>query len=194
MNWKTHIEKLKSKLSRFAYALYELKVSTDKKTAITAYYAYAHSWLNYGLILWGNGTNIEDLLIKQKKLIRIIVNINNTDSRKPYLVQLKILTIISMYILELCKFVRKNPNIFKDTKPNRVYGPRMNQKNQLAQPKSRINMYKNSPYVNAIKVYNHLPNEIRGESNTNKFINKIKTLLIEKCYYNLTEYYNDKFT
>jgi hypothetical protein len=46
------------RINRFTYALLELKLNTDQKTVITAYYAYAHSWLSYGIILWGNSTSM----------------------------------------------------------------------------------------------------------------------------------------
>lgn len=193
LNWKNHIEKIKSKLSRFAYALYELKLSTDQKTAISAYYAYANSWLTYGLILWGNSTNANELFIIQKKLIRILVNITRTDTCRPHFIKLKILTLTSMYILELCKFIHKNPVIFENAKECRLYAPRTNQENRLALPKIRIQMYKESPYVSAIRIFNKLPNALRKEKNTKTFVLKVKDMLIKKCYYNLEEYFNDTF-
>jgi hypothetical protein len=50
INWKNHINKISTKLSRFTYALYELKKTTNRQTALNAYYAYAHAWLQYGII------------------------------------------------------------------------------------------------------------------------------------------------
>lgn len=35
--------------------MYYVKKTTDIETAVTTYYACAHSWLNYGIITWGNG-------------------------------------------------------------------------------------------------------------------------------------------
>lgn len=191
LNWKIHTEKVKSKLSRFTYALYHLKLSTDKKTALAAYYAYAHAWLTYGLILWGNSTDINDVFILQKKCIRILVNIDNMDSCRPHFAQLGILTLTCMYILDMCKFVRKNQDLFKIKKKSK-YTPRTNNQNKFAIPGSRVAMHGSSPYVSAIKIFNNLPNELRGEQNTNKFNKKLKELLSIKTYYNLSEFYNDK--
>ncbi|KAF9806627.1 hypothetical protein SFRURICE_012164 [Spodoptera frugiperda] len=106
INWKSHILKLKSKISKFSYALYEIKKTTDLKTALTMYYAYAHAWFTYGIILWGNSTDAQ-------KLIRIITNIEQTDSCKPHFTRHKILTLVNIYILELCKLVRKYPDFYK---------------------------------------------------------------------------------
>jgi hypothetical protein len=39
LNWKAHINKIKSKISKFIYALSVFKVNTHSKCALTAYYA-----------------------------------------------------------------------------------------------------------------------------------------------------------
>lgn len=56
ITWKTHINNPKAKISKFSYALREVKKTTDIQTALTMYYAYANAWLSYGIILWGNST------------------------------------------------------------------------------------------------------------------------------------------
>ncbi|XP_052750401.1 uncharacterized protein LOC128200581 [Galleria mellonella] len=52
INWKAHVQSVATKLSRFTYALHQLKISSDTKTAMCAYYAYAHSLLQYGILMW----------------------------------------------------------------------------------------------------------------------------------------------
>ncbi|KAF9804418.1 hypothetical protein SFRURICE_014338 [Spodoptera frugiperda] len=83
INWKTHIEHIKSKLSKFTYALFQIKCSTNVETALSAYFAYAYSWLRYGIMLWGDSVNIHDLFILQKKCVRIIAHINNKIAAGP---------------------------------------------------------------------------------------------------------------
>lgn len=191
LNWKNHIERIKAKLSRFTYALFNLKLNTDKKTAITAYYAYAHSWLSYGIILWGNSTSVDDIFILQKKCIRIIMNIDIMDTCRPHFKKLEILTVTSLYILEICKFVKNNPDIFDASLYNRLHTPRIHNKNKYKLPSSRMAMFNASPYYSAIKIFNNLPTELRMEKNTKIFLKKLKIMLIEKCYYNLGEYFNN---
>lgn len=108
LNWKSHIQKLKSKLSSFAYALREVKITTDIQTSLTIYYAYAYAWFSYGVIMWGNSTDAPSLFILQKKLIRIIFNLHNTDSCKPYFVEHKILTLPCIYIYWKCANLFEN--------------------------------------------------------------------------------------
>lgn len=95
VNWKPHIEKVGKKLSKFTYALFELKKCTDLKTATSAYYAYAYAWLSYGIILWGNSTEVNQLFVLQKRCVRTLVNITDTESCRPHFIKQKILTLTS---------------------------------------------------------------------------------------------------
>lgn len=108
INWKTHISTLKTKLSQFVYALCFIKRNTGKECALSAYYAYAHSWVSYGIILWGNSVEANDVFIMQKKYLRIIVNIQQLDSCKLHFQKNKILTLPSIYISEIATYVKKN--------------------------------------------------------------------------------------
>lgn len=184
---KSHIKKIRAKLSSFAYALREIKKSTDLHTALVTYYAYAHAWLNYGIILWGNSTDAQTLFTAQKKLIRILVNIANTDSCKPHFQKNKILTVPSMYILELCKFVRKYPDYFTQQDDHQsTYSLR--HRNKLKLPPSYLKIHSHGTYAMSVKIFNKLPNEIKSLTKTNKFINSVKQFLINNCYYTINEY------
>uniref|UniRef100_A0A2H1WLJ1 SFRICE_040571 n=1 Tax=Spodoptera frugiperda TaxID=7108 RepID=A0A2H1WLJ1_SPOFR len=93
INWKAHIQKTHSKIAKFSYALREIKKTTNLQTALTTYYAYAYAWLSYGVTLWGYSTDAQTLFTQQKKLIRILGNIEQTDSCKPFFQKQNILTL-----------------------------------------------------------------------------------------------------
>lgn len=57
----------------YTHYMYSLKSNTDIKTAMSVYYAYAFAWLKYGIILWGNSTDANDLFIMLKKFVRILI-------------------------------------------------------------------------------------------------------------------------
>jgi hypothetical protein len=99
LNWKQHLQKISNKMSSFIYALYHLKRVTDFKSALAAYYAYAHSVLSYGIVLWGNSCDLNKLFIIQKKCVRILTNIDQMESCRPHFIKHKILTLVSIYIL-----------------------------------------------------------------------------------------------
>lgn len=189
MNWKCHVEKLSKRLSSFIYALRHLKRATDLKTALTAYYAYAYSRISYGLIIWGNTTDIDKIFILQKKCIRILVNIDQMESCRPHFTKLKILTVTSMYILESCKFVRAHPNLYSLVPTSEI---KRNERNlyKLKMPFSKLKLIKNSPHYMTINIYNHLPNDIKKYDTPKLFIKKLKSFLIYNCFYSMNEYFN----
>lgn len=188
VNWKEHVNTIRTKLSKFTYALYELKKVTDIKTAICAYYAYAHSILQYGIVLWGGASDTIQLFRAQKKCIRIIVNISQTDSCRPHFIKYKILTLTCIYILEVSAFVKKNLHLF--TQQSRAQNLRP--QNRLGMPTSKLKMVKCGPYSMAVKIYNHIPQEIKDEQHFNKFKYRLKQLLIKKAYYCLNEFLIEK--
>lgn len=191
INWKSHILKTKSKLSKFLYAFREVKKTTNLQTALVTYYAYAYAWLSYGIIMWGYSTDALTLFTVQKKLIRILVNIQQTDSCKPHFINLNILTLPSIYILEICKFAHKHKDFY--TKREDIQSRyTLRHKTRLNIPTSRLKIHSTSPLVMSIKVYNMLPEAIREEKKLHLFTNKLKKLLIRKCYYSVDEYLNDK--
>lgn len=190
VNWKTHVQNLKSKLSRFTYALNELKKGTNLQTAITAYYAYAHSLLRYGVLLWGNSTDANDVFILQKRCIRILMNIDNTVSCRQHFIEQKILTLTSIYILETCIFVRNNTHFFRRVKDNHTRLLNTRHRERLAPPQSRLVLHSNGPHVMCVKIYNNIPIDIKNEHNYIKFNKQLKSYLTTKCFYSLKEFFD----
>lgn len=189
INWKTHIEHIKSKLSKFTYALFQINHSTNTQTALTAYYAYAYSWLRYGVMLWGNSVNMSELFLLQKKCVRILAQIDNTQSCKPYFIKLNILTLPSIYILDICIFVFKNNNTF--TTKKEIHSINTRNRDKLHLPLSRIKMLNESPYYMAVKIFNKLPNIIKKEKILILFTKRLRFYLIKKCYYTIAEFMDD---
>lgn len=189
VNWKNHIQKIHMKLSRFCYALREIKESTDFSSALAMYYAYAYAWLSYGVTLWGNSVDAPRLFTMQKKLIRIIFNLKQTDSCRPFFQKHKLLTLPSIYILELCKFVRKYNHFFN--RREQMNQKNLRHKNRLHLPYSRLKLHSSSPYIMAIKVYNKLPKSLTNEPKDSIFFKKLKLMLINKSYYTLLDYLSD---
>jgi hypothetical protein len=192
LNWKNHVQNICNRLSRFIYALNELKRTTDTSTAKIAYNAYAQAWLRYGIALWGNSTDAARLLTLQKKCIRILANIGPMDSCKPYFKQYKILTLPSLYILESCKIVRQNISLFKnvDDYYHHCTGRmELRKRNKLLVPTSHLAIHETGPYSMSVKLYNTLPKHIKEIDKYDKFVTTLTDFLYEKCFYRLNEYY-----
>lgn len=191
LNWKKHIECTRAKLSQFIYALSILKRNTDYNTALSAYYAYAYSWLNYGIILWGESTDFLDLFIQQKKCIRILMNIDQRDSCRPHFIKQQILTLPAIYILQSCIFVRKNRHLFKSNiELNENYNRR--NRNRLILPVTNLKVIGKSPYSRLANIFNKLPERLKSLPNDSIFSKQLKSLLIKKGYYTVEEFKSDK--
>lgn len=184
LDWKKHIDRIKSKVSSFIYALYILKSNTNTECALSAYHAYTQSWLRYGIILWGHSTDAHNIFIAQKKCVRILVNILQTQTCKPHFINLQILTLPSLYILEIGTFVRNNLHLYKFNQSAR-------RRDKLIAPEPILDIYKKGPYYRSINIYNKLPSNIRNLENNNSFISKLKTFLIKKAYYSVSEFLQD---
>lgn len=191
VTWKTHIKKIHSKLSSFAYALREVKKTTNIDASLTMYYAYAYAWLNYGIILWGNSPDAHTLLTMQKKLIRILANIPQYESCKSYFQKYNVLTVPSVYIFEIAKFVRNYPEYFtKLGDLERRYPQR--HKNKLVMLINRLRLNSTSTLIMSIKIYNKLPKQLTEEKKDKLFLSKLKQYLINKAYYSVNEFLNEK--
>jgi hypothetical protein len=187
INWKNHVKKISAKLSRFTYALYELKKVTNKEAALSAYYAYANAWLQYGIILWGNCIDAEKLFRLQKRCIRIIVNIDQFSSCRPYFIKEKILPLTCIYILQICIFVSNNLHLF----PQYTRPINLRQRNKLAPPISTLKLVHSGPFAMAVKIYNKIPKYIQDETKETLFRKSLKEYLIKKCYYTLQEFLDE---
>jgi hypothetical protein len=54
LSWKGHIRNVLKTMSSACYAIRNTTLLMAEETLRTVYFAYAHSILSYGIILWGN--------------------------------------------------------------------------------------------------------------------------------------------
>lgn len=190
-NWKSHVGKVCTKLQRFVYVLRRLKNTTSLHIALLAYHAYVASVLRYGLIIWGNSSDINRAFVIQKKCVRAIYGLTPLDTCKPVFQKLNILTLPCMYIFEISKYVRLNHELF--TIASDVYNEK-----QLRNPgklvfanKPRTVLFQKNCYAMCIKIFNALPMYIKSLP-IPKFQKKLKKWLISKSFYTLNEFFEDK--
>lgn len=190
LNWKAHILELNKKISSSAYALFRLSATVNIDALLTAYYGLVESVLRYGVIFWGNSTDRDVAFKSQKRCIRAMFGLQTTDSCMPYFIKHRILTLPSLYIMEMALFVRANPNLFPRLSDKIKRNRRDGTKLCLQQAKTAL--LRKSVVCMAPKIYNKIP-KIYKSMNNNLFKNKFKNLLIEKCYYSVTDFLNDNF-
>lgn len=188
-NWKAHINNLCSKLNKFVHVLYQLSKTSAQDTAISAYYGYVSSILSYGLILWGNSTEVNRVFIVQKKCIRAIGGIPSWESCKPLFKKFKVLTLPCMYIFECAKFVRNNENLF--IKAHELYPRNTRDPNRIVLPRvPKTTLYQKNCYVMCGRVFNAIPIDIK-ELPINQFKRKLRLWLLENMFYSVADVFND---
>lgn len=188
-DWKAHIENVCQRVDKFIYVLRKLSRTASMEVSLMAYHGYVSSILSYGLLLWGNSVDAKKVFIVQKKCIRAIFRAHHMDSCRPLFKSRKLLPLFCLYIKQLCLLVREHPDYFKLN--GEIYQRSTRYRDELYKPPARLDLYKRNSYIMAICVYNHLPSFIKTCPSP-KFKQVISGWLMDKCYYSLTEYFNDK--
>lgn len=173
------------KINRYVFALKRLKNITDRSTVLAAYHAYVVSNLRYGLIFWGNSVNIQRAFITQKKCLRAICGIPPFQSCRPIFRELKLLTLPSLYIYEVCKFVKNNSELFHragDIYPRN----RRNPGRLVLKSASRTTLYMKSCLNMCLKIYNKVPEHLKLLT-TPMFCKKLYVWLLDSNFYSINE-------
>lgn len=118
-----------------------------------------------------------------------MLNMKPTDSCRLIFVKKRILTLIGQYILEAVIFVLENKSLFKDC--NRIHPYNTRNKHELISPNTpNFNYIQKNVQLSLIKIFNKLPNEIKTLPEK-KLKKQLKSILINKAYYTIDEYFND---
>ena len=134
---------------------------------LTLYYANVHSSQKCGIINWGNSSQVSRVFLLQQY-----------DTCTYAFKNLKIMTLVSIYILEICTYVFKNKSKFLNNQAN--YGYEARQKEQLPTTSFQTTMYQRSFIHNGCKCFNYLADEIKSSPNINIFRAKLKSPFSEE--------------
>lgn len=189
LNWKAHIEYICKKISSSAYALYKLAPITNTEVLLTAYHGLVASVVRYGIIFWGNSTNIDLAFKMQKQCVRSMFRLQKVDSCRPYFIKHRILSLPSLYIFELALFVRTNPQNFPRLSDAVSRNRRDN--HRLLSQASKTSLLQKSIFCMGPKIYNKIPKSFK-DLNINSFKKQLKSFLTDKCYYKVNDFLNDK--
>jgi hypothetical protein len=86
LNRKNHISELIPRLNTACFAIRSIKPLMSPNVLRSTYFLYANSIISYGLIVWGNSTEGDDVFkIQKKKINRIITNSNKNAFLENYL-------------------------------------------------------------------------------------------------------------
>ncbi|KAJ2937550.1 hypothetical protein O0L34_g18634 [Tuta absoluta] len=186
LQWSGHIDALCAKLNSAYYAIARLSRTFTLDNLLTTYYGYFHSYLTYGIDLWGLAADRDMPFVLQKKAIRMMCRVPADEPAKQLFVRLRVLTVPCIYLLEVVKYVRTHMDDFP---ASLRFSARRG--NQLAPTRHRLEKTSKSLFVMGPKIFNKLPLYIREATSINVFINKCKRFLAEKAYYSVKEFIDE---
>ena len=189
LRWEDHTDKLCNKLATALFGVRSLRGVVNTESIKMFYYAYVESRIRYGIVFWGRSSHVGRVFKMQKKIVRCMYNKPQTASCRPLFKESNIMTLASLYIYEIMMFCRKNTDAFlRNCDISKTMRTR-NSQNFVA-PQHKTQLYETSPHYNAILFYNKLPNELRQTKGLTAFKFALKSYLLQKSYYTVSEFLN----
>lgn len=159
LSWQAHLDYLCRKLSSSLYALKRVKSISTQEAVSVAYHALFESHLRYGIAVWGSAvhTHLERVLLIQKKAIKIIYGVGWQESCRKIFRENKILTVISLYIIETIAVASTKPLKRNDE----VHSYRTRNGINYNLPAHRLTLFGRKPSYAGARFFNNLPRELR---------------------------------
>ena len=174
LSFKTHIEKITSKISRSVGILNKLRYVFPASSLVDLYFALVHSHFLFGLTTWGSTfpSHLDKLQKFQNKAVRIITNSEIRTPITPKFHKLGILKICDLYTYEIAKIMHHHstqtlPSSLSSlfTKISNIHRryTRSVAHNDLYLPKFSNNRYQNSIRYKGVKIWNSIPCDLRNQ-------------------------------
>jgi hypothetical protein len=131
------------------------------------YFNQAQSLISYGIILGGQLSEAPNVFTMQKKILRIIHNLNTSDTCRNIFTQNHIMTFYSYYIYSLILFASNNKELFDLNTHIHQYNTR--NKENIYLTNMNLTKVKKGLYFSFIRMFYNLPNNIKSlDSNIKK--------------------------
>jgi len=155
------------------------------------YFTKFHSLLRFGILFgWGGGGAEGKLTIRilriQKRVIRSMVGVSARTSCRQLLKESNIITLVSLYIMEVICNVRKHHQ-FVDLNSN-IHAHNTRRKMDIHIKSYNTDLYKRSVINMGTKLYNKLPGYIKEIDSYKTFKKELKSLLLLHSFYSMEEF------
>ena len=146
-------------------------------------FAYFHSRLKYVIIFWGRDGEIIKVFQLQKQVIRLIIGVHKREYCRHIFRKFRILTLTSLYILEVLCFIKKYQGYLKQNFG--MHGHNTGNKSYLNLCYCSTILYQRSATHMSIK----LPIQIKQLDNYKGFKREVKTFLLITSIYMIEEFF-----
>ena len=194
LNWKTHVDKIATQISRTIGIMYKLKHFIPRKVLRLIYLSLIQSHLMYGISVWRSidSSNCNRLITLQKKAIRIVSGTKYNSHTDPLFKKENLLKLDDLYKLCCIKlyclflqnkcplFIKKSVNIKKN-----IYCTRQSYDVYKSRVKSKYDKQLLNYKIG--ETWNKLPLSIQAKVNSSlqySFNKLVKQFLISAYYEN----------
>ena len=189
LSWKTHIHSIANKISKTIGLIGRLRHIVPICTLLNIYQSLITPYLTYGLISWGNAckTFLDQILVLQKRALRLIYFAETNDHAIPFFVNAKILPLQSLYYKSVCSLMY---DVNKNTAPDNIlklfsrissvhtYNTRASTSEHFYTKESRLNVKRNAFSRVGVKIWNGIP-QILKERPKKAFKRSLKAMLLD---------------
>ena len=142
------------------------------------------SLLRFGILSWGGESN-RKIFILQKRVIRVMAGVNSRTSCRQLFKELNILTLSSLYILEVTCFLKRYCQSLELNANVHIHNKR--RKMDIHIKSHRTNLYKNS-VINMGSIIYKLPDHLKEIDSFKVFKRKLKLFLLLHTFYSVEEF------
>ena len=144
-------------------------------------FANFHSRLKYGTVLWGRDGEIVEVFQLEEKVIWWITGVHKRESCWHIFRKFRILTLTSLYILEMLCFMKEYEGNQKHGFG--IHGHNTRNKFGLCTQYSSTVLYQRSATNMGIQLFNKLPVQIKQVDSYKGFKREGKTFLLNNSFY-----------
>lgn len=181
LNWKAHIEKLKTKITSLTGALRRNTWCFPKHIKYTIYNTLIQPHIDYLIEIWGTAakSHLSLIQIAQNKLIKALFQYAHLTPTKKVYSETGIMDITKTYTYKTCILIRKviNNNIHVQisfTKKHHHQKIKLRNANDLILRTPRTNYGRKCILYDGAKLYNSLPTNIKETKGINIFKTRLK--------------------
>ena len=187
LTWKSHTVYINNKLSKCLWALCKLRHYTNIETLKLIYYSLAHPHLQYCLSSWGgtSNSNLNPLLIRQKRMIRIIMNKPFRSPSSPLFFELKVLKLHELYKFRIAILMFNNksgkfqmPQSLVPLSNLHTHDTRLRANQNYVIPPAHTNLKKTSFSYVGPRIWQDIPSDLKSSSEF-VFKRKVKDFFLQ---------------
>ena len=171
LNFGQHTGIIMGKISKSTGILYKLKELFPTQSRIDYYCSFIYPFLSYCVLIWGGtyDVHLKEIIIKQKKVVRLIAGAPYNSPSTPLFFRFKILKFEDLYRFNLAIYMYKNQSQFQCS-----HSINTRNRHLAVPPYHRLTVTQHSVSYKGPQIWNKLPLEIRSLNSITKFKKAVK--------------------